>query len=727
MTEQSDMKSGVSVESQRTHQPMWHTWTRLLGIAGTLLLGIGMGVAWERLTIHSLIPLILNATLPYLAGISTTLFVAAIVFFILRQIVRSSITGGRISEIKEIAGQELERAASVWLYGVREVTWESGRAERLKKLRDAAFSAMKLLMATWGLRSSIWLITVLLGGTVAFASLIVSYMQIERLDMQNRLLETQNRIALQDQAAQTMQAQADSAHSQIAEILLNPDSTEESQTFALRSIPHAIQMSVHRAKNNADGPAGIARDFPNLERVRGVLRAFMRQDRMRSALRRAGLSNYGQKNESIPWSVLLQEARPQGEVSTALLEVLHQLGPASMDNLGACLWNVRVDSETEDLPPARPPPAVVARKREYDLRHIERSELRGLQAPFLFFDANGKESNLSGDILFPPDVDLAGANFDGARLDHVNLNGARLDFASFRGSYLFAAQFNDASMEGTDLRGADLTHARFHGVQAIDARFQGAEIENGEFFGATLRGARFEGADLHSCKFNGADLHSARMNGSTITEAQFIRANMYNADLTNSEAGASDFSGANMSEVATVNAQMGRSLFYSTDFFGANLGGADFSLGQFQVASLAHRCTTFNRKWHGPVEYCVIAQSDDPDRRELLSQGQPANFGEANTGGFRRATLGRVHIWQVSNESAALRWLQENWHLPERRARKMGWSETPPEASLDGFARDVVPALKMTITADTNFTGANLTGVKLHPALRNAVRLGHAP
>jgi uncharacterized protein YjbI with pentapeptide repeats len=699
----------------------------VLGGLAILLLGMGLGAAWERLMIHELLPVISNVAVPFLSGVGAVLVPLIVGVFVLKRVYSQRVASKEAAEAKELVGQELERALSVWVYRKSEPDWEAGRAERLKRLRELAMAAGKVGMAALGLRSAVSLLAVVLGGTLAFASLIASYLQIERLGEQNGLIRLQTRLTLQDQESQVLRSQADAAYEQIAGILLNMDSTEQAQIFALKQIPEAMRLAVPRERPTGSGGVETVVDFPNLERLRGVLRAFMRQDRAMHALRRAGVVKQGLQTSSVPWGDFVREVFAQGEVSDTLIEVLHRLGPAEAAHPKASLWAVTPAPETSTLPQPRPPPVEVASSeipnREgrprtvliYELSHIDPSEFPGLQLPFLFSNVfrTGERQVGKYQVRFPAKVALNGARLDGAKLPGVDLTDAKMLGVSLRNAILVDSSLVRATLAAADVRGAILSGAKLHALQAEGAWFQGAVLRDAQLWGARLTSARFEAAILNSAQLNGAELQNVRMNGALLNFAQLLGANLRSADLTGILAQGADFSKAALLQMSLVGADLSMARFHGAYMDSADLRGANLSRAQFQAMELQLKSLEVNDHKGHPVS--VLASEGT-----IVSVG-PAELVSAIANS--EAKVGRGEIWRVpSFEKSAVRWVTEIWDTEEVIVGRLGWAQGEPDALPADFEQVVVPRLRRELPGpDTNLAGANFEGVKLGPAWRAAL------
>ena len=159
---------------------------------------------------------------------------------------------------------------------------------------------------------------------------------------------------------------------------------------------------------------------------------------------------------------------------------------------------------------------------------------------------------IESEIIGKLNLDLSGAELDGADLSQLDLHGAHLSGVNFRG----------ADLRGANLQGADLSKANLYGVDLRGANLFGSIIHGSDFCSADLRSTNFGSANLCDANLVGARLNGADLCNSNLSGAKLSAAKLYGAKI----AGA-DLRGAKLSEAKLRGA----------DFSGANLGGADFS------------------------------------------------------------------------------------------------------------------------------------------------------
>ncbi|MEH6477592.1 MAG: pentapeptide repeat-containing protein, partial [Sneathiella sp.] len=119
-------------------------------------------------------------------------------------------------------------------------------------------------------------------------------------------------------------------------------------------------------------------------------------------------------------------------------------------------------------------------------------------------------------------MDLSGANFEGAKLQKSVFSGCKLSRAILRGT-----NFISADLFAVDLTKADLTNALL-----IRADLRGAE----------LRGAKLNGANLQEADFRGGSMILA--GGKTVT---FGSSNLSDSDMEDVIAEKANLTGANLS------------------------------------------------------------------------------------------------------------------------------------------------------------------------------------
>jgi uncharacterized protein YjbI with pentapeptide repeats len=218
-----------------------------------------------------------------------------------------------------------------------------------------------------------------------------------------------------------------------------------------------------------------------------------------------------------------------------------------------------------------------------------------------------------------PEIELAGADLQGADLDGANLRGSRLDSANLEGATLrdaklcgssvTAASFDKADLNGAGLERARAERSRFRSACLVAANmeygifdrssFEGADLSDARLTGASLAGADFRAAKLERAVFSRADLSEAILtglilNGTDFAGARFAGANLRqcnlegidlpcanfaNADLSQAFLTGSRLSGANLSGARLRGAGLAEVDWDGVDLRGADLREAAFHLG----------------------------------------------------------------------------------------------------------------------------------------------------
>ena len=171
--------------------------------------------------------------------------------------------------------------------------------------------------------------------------------------------------------------------------------------------------------------------------------------------------------------------------------------------------------------------------RETDLR---RADVSGV---LLQRKAQFQDVNLSGAQLQGADFDgaqlqrarLVGAQLQGAKLSYALLHDADLEGAQLQDANLSWANFESANLEGAQLQRADLQNATLHYATLIGAQLQGARLVNGQLQDAKLHNAQLQRADLLGAWLDDAYLSDAQLQGANLDGAQLQRANLDGAQL----------------------------------------------------------------------------------------------------------------------------------------------------------------------------------------------------
>ena len=450
--------------------------------------------------------------------------------------------------------------------------------------------------------------------TLAIAGVLYAVAQIAKMQAQNQLLDSQNRIVIIEQQFQQEKDLANQRYEEIRDILLNLDSTPTAQAYALSLIPDAMRMPVTQAreKEPTDGKLKAEKQndgeqsgskvtdipsYPNAGRLRSLLQTYMKLDRVGHALAKARAAGEFSPGASPGSAEVLSVLRPLEPASTALFVTLHRLGPSrspdgSIVSGKGCLWDYAANAAQGDDGLSPPPCAAEIgsqqlksgdehRVKFIHLEHVgstadamSSNPFQGAQAPFAFvgskdppvvvfgWDTDLGRSHLEGAFLmfaFLVGTDLSNAHLDGAALSGASLEGANLSSATMEG-----ANLSSASLEGTDLRGAQL-----QGANLSTANLEGAILRATSLEGTDLRDAQLEGANFASAHLEGADLRGANLQGVKLLE----EAHLYGADLGGAQLQGVDLSTARLAGVNLMGAHLQ----------GANLEWAQFATSEVRV------------------------------------------------------------------------------------------------------------------------------------------------
>lgn len=426
--------------------------------------------------------------------------------------------------------------------------------------------------------------------SIGIAGFLLQQLQLQRLAEQNNLLRVQNDVTAIDQEFSAGLALAESRYQEIAKILLDLDSTPHAQALALESIPEAMRMAVprvdaRRMPNGSNTDAVVAlEEYPNVQRLRSLLRQYMKMDRVSSRIAKSGFQ-MPSDNEAMPREAVaaLRSLEP---ASTALLITLHRLGAVervkiengevvpSPTNL-PCLWRFDPDG-LNSPPPAAPSPKSVG--DPINLQHLAETDLAGLQAPW----ANAPK------LVLRPHAKLSRSHLEGAVLiaviaKHVDLSGARLE-----DSRLAVGHLNQATLFQTHFERADLSDAKFNGASAgsgrrqVNAFFGASKLQRADFSEATLQNVDFSGTESLKSIFHRAQIDHSNFDGASLVDAHFCA-----ADLSHTSARGAAFTGAQLNGAILRGSELSGAIFRSASLLAADLSNTDLKLADFLSASLS--------------------------------------------------------------------------------------------------------------------------------------------
>ncbi|MCB9704156.1 MAG: pentapeptide repeat-containing protein [Myxococcales bacterium] len=326
---------------------------------------------------------------------------------------------------------------------------------RLSRLKPTLRELVMLVMAMVFRVMAMSTLIAVLGGAISFAVFLATYLQVERMGEQNKLLSSQNDMIKKEMDLLADQMEADKEARQVELSLTIASHRQAIVLGLLEAIDGELGMLKEEAIRRGEAFEPVRRKDDN-EDKRYFLTAGMYRRIQRTLTQ---LDPYRvidpdtSKVSAIPRS-------PEQELLVTYLEGSSvELSPVSLR--GAYL----IDA---------------------DLRELEIGEIN-------FNDATFERAKLAG-------IDLSDAYLEAAILRDVQ--GAR---ASFSGAHMARADLGRADLQGGDLSGVDLSRA-----DLTLARLKRASLENADLSGACLAGADFEEADLSGrIKLSGADLSGA--------------------------------------------------------------------------------------------------------------------------------------------------------------------------------------------------------------------------
>lgn len=400
--------------------------------------------------------------------------------------------------------------------------------------------------------------------------------QNELLDQQNKLLLTQNNLLVDNDRTRNQLELAASRLDEIRSILLDSNSSIESQVVALKSIPSAMVLKVQ---------SGNSIDYPNLVPLRNLLADYMRFDRIGHRLKLTGAK--WSPGTPLPMG-LISDLRSYEPISTEVLRILHVLGP---DQTHRSLWQFTPNG-SEIAPNARElSPAVLNQSGPLfdfsfggytlDLRHLPKDLFSGVQLPCAM---RGK---FVASIVFPENSEFEGCHFEGWCLMALFAKGAefrhtQLDQSRFIAADLEGSSFSYSSLDGTalsgNLSGCTFSNTRINGVwwQGIrlygtkfgdcsvnksnlsQTKLDGCEFDNSTCAFSILTGTSMASGAILSSKFDGTKFDNATLIGTIVQDSEFIGCTFEDADLSKSRFTSVDLGGAEIVNSKFSGAQLDR-------------------------------------------------------------------------------------------------------------------------------------------------------------------------
>jgi hypothetical protein len=365
-------------------------------------------------------------------------------------------------EMLREAGQELPALSD----NIVTMLWSRDRSQlpavwdRLRRIRPAVEEIGGLTFAVVFRTMAMSALFAVLGAAISFAVFITSFMQVERMTEQNKLINQQI-----DDAKKQMEFEKNAQDVAVAlsisdrrQVTLRDLISDVSSDLAGKGGPCGADVPPtrfgQRKRCLSDGAARqIATFIPLLRPYRPVVPA----------------DDGGNTIDKFPSS-------PEQH------QFLHYLSANHIEVGVEALGLSRTFLDKADLSWAS----------------LERIHLQGV--------------SMQGVVL--ADTELSNADLSGAILTNAHAPRAKLGQAN-----LSTAKLHKADLSGADLTGANLAKAELHGAILKSAVLQQAQLGSAELHGANLAGANLTGADLTE-----TDLALANLDGATLPQIPKVRA-----------------------------------------------------------------------------------------------------------------------------------------------------------------------------------------------------------
>ena len=174
------------------------------------------------------------------------------------------------------------------------------------------------------------------------------------------------------------------------------------------------------------------------------------------------------------------------------------------------------------------------------------------------------------------EIDLRGANLNGANLVGAKLNNANLE----------KAEINNANLEKAELNEAEISYAKLNKTNLIESQLNKARL-----YGAELKEAYLNGAILNEAILGQADLFKASLNMAQLVNTYLKKANLEGTDIFQSNLTEVDLQGANLTgalvdDTILINANLKDANLKGTNLRGANLTGANLTRANLELVDL---------------------------------------------------------------------------------------------------------------------------------------------
>ncbi len=180
--------------------------------------------------------------------------------------------------------------------------------------------------------------------------------------------------------------------------------------------------------------------------------------------------------------------------------------------------------------------------------------------------------------------DLAGINFQAAKLEKVNFSNTNLQNANFKKANLAGASLNGANLKGANLIGANLRAVDLKNSKIELKGEQATKLDPSDLLMWRIINRPLAGRNLSRQNLDGFFLSTANLKKANLSEAKLAWVNFVNADLADANLSGADLTGTN---------------FSGADLKGANLDGAKWA----KFAPKTSSTTTCINGKQGPCKF----------------------------------------------------------------------------------------------------------------------------
>lgn len=169
-------------------------------------------------------------------------------------------------------------------------------------------------------------------------------------------------------------------------------------------------------------------------------------------------------------------------------------------------------------------------------------------------------------------TNIGGANFNRAFLFNCNLNNSNCEYTSFFKSFLSDSTIIDANLLGSNLIEATLVNVCLEKSNLADAKLCSANLTN-----SNLRSTNLSESDLKSCNLMGADLRFANLAGADLRFANLSGADLRSAKLIGADLRSANLTGANLRLTDCSMANLGKTLLRGANISNTKLWNSNIS------------------------------------------------------------------------------------------------------------------------------------------------------